>query len=172
MLEHFTLWLLFECCLFLLQIHELWDTLVKLCIALGSKIPFNEKCKSLQKFCYISKLFTLWLWYPPQNHQWCVHFFSSGNSQVWVKLRLAAQGYNSAEFYSLPSDETSGSRELLLALMWIIASENALANLTQECVRRSPLCQEYSDAPMKEVARKYLSNIVSFISYLLSLIVL
>ncbi|XP_034233071.1 tubulin epsilon and delta complex protein 1-like [Thrips palmi] len=98
-------------------IQELWDTLVKLCKALGSKISLSEKC----------------------------------NSQVWVKLRLASQGYNSAEFYSLPADNTSGSRELLLALMWIIANENALATLTQECVRQSPLCQEYSDAPTQEV---------------------
>lgn len=101
-------------------IQELWDTLVKLCIALGSNIPYSEKC----------------------------------DSKVWVKLRLASHGYNSAEFYSLPSDNKSGSRELLLALMWIIANENALANLTQECVRRSPLCQEYSDTPTEEALNR------------------
>lgn len=91
---------------------------------------------------------------------------SSGNPQVWVKLQMATRGYNSAEFYSLPSNNATGSRELLLALMWITAKENALASLTQECVRQSPLCQEYSDAPKKQVRRNsgcaIFNNIVVF----------
>lgn len=71
--------------------------------------------------------------------------------QIWVKLDIASRGYSCAEFYKLPStaDAIYGSRELLLALMWLIAKENALRRLTQECVKRSPLCQEYSDAPQK-----------------------
>lgn len=92
-------------------IQQLWTTLEKVCAALGSIIPQNEK--------------------------W--------NPQIWVKFQLVLKGYNSSEFYSLPTDNTTGSRELLLALMWVIAKENALSVLTQECVRRSPLCREYPD---------------------------
>lgn len=77
--------------------------------------------------------------------------FEKCTSQVWVKLQLACMGYNCCEFYSLPTDCSSGSRELLLALMWVIAKENALAVLTQERVRQSPLSQEYSDISKEQV---------------------
>lgn len=65
---------------------------------------------------------------------------------------MASRNYTCTEFYCVPVDGGTGSRELLLALMWLIAKENVLAFLTQECVRQSPLSHEYSDSPKKPVS--------------------
>ena len=80
---------------------------------------------------------------------------------------MASRGYKCAEFYGLPPDNSSGSRELLLSLMWIVGKENALTVLTQECVRQSPLCQEYSDAPLQKVSQLVcfiFTNVKEFVS--------
>ena len=45
---------------------------------------------------------------------------------VYVKRELQRRGFHSREFASLPNDMTSGSRELLLGLGWLLCKENII----------------------------------------------
>jgi hypothetical protein len=51
--------------------------------------------------------------------------------------------YKSIEFYCLPSDMSFGSRELLLALGWLLLTSNILEISTNKKLRESPMNMEF-----------------------------
>jgi hypothetical protein len=51
--------------------------------------------------------------------------------------------YKSIEFYCLPSDMSFGSRELLLALGWLLLKSNVLEVSTNKKLRESPMNMEF-----------------------------
>ncbi|KAG8230972.1 hypothetical protein J437_LFUL003930, partial [Ladona fulva] len=48
---------------------------------------------------------------------------------IFVKLCLAAWGYQRIKFYHLPANGESGSQELLIALAWLLAKQNVFDKL-------------------------------------------
>jgi hypothetical protein len=52
--------------------------------------------------------------------------------------------YKSIEFYCLPSDMSFGSRELLLALGWLLLTSNVLEVSTNRKLRESPMNMEFN----------------------------
>ncbi|XP_069689726.1 tubulin epsilon and delta complex protein 1-like isoform X2 [Periplaneta americana] len=61
----------------------------------------------------------------------------------FVKLSFAALEYKNIDFYCLPSDMSSGSRELLLALGWLLLVENLLEKSTEKKLRDSSMNMEF-----------------------------
>lgn len=61
----------------------------------------------------------------------------------FVKLSFAMMEYNSIEFYCLPPDMSSGSRELLLAMGWLMLISNVLEVSTNRKLRESPMNMEF-----------------------------
>lgn len=59
-----------------------------------------------------------------------------------VKLYFAGLLYKNADFYSLPEDMKTGSRELLLALSWLICRKKILENFIKIELSKSELSQE------------------------------
>lgn len=63
----------------------------------------------------------------------------------WVKSTLLSQGYPRQGLAQLPEDSSRGSRELLLALSWLLAREPLLERLlVQTRVRLAdemPVCE-------------------------------
>jgi hypothetical protein len=51
------------------------------------------------------------------------------------------QGYFSKEFSTLPNDMSSGSREVLLAIGWLLSSKKVIEKFVD--LQSSPLDQEY-----------------------------
>jgi hypothetical protein len=60
-----------------------------------------------------------------------------------VKMSFAVMQYNSIEFYCLPPDMSSGSRELLLAMGWLMLISNILEVSTNMKLRESPMNMEF-----------------------------
>lgn len=58
-----------------------------------------------------------------------------------VKYYLKLQKYNSLQFFALPNDKSQGSRELLIALAFLIAKDE-LNNIVYEEVNQSPFQNE------------------------------
>ena len=52
---------------------------------------------------------------------------------VYVKQELQGKGYYSREFSRLPNDMSCGSRELLLALAWLLCSERVIDKFMENC---------------------------------------
>lgn len=52
---------------------------------------------------------------------------------IYVKRELQTRGFYSKEFASLPADMSSGSREVLLALGWLLCKENIMARFIKNC---------------------------------------
>ncbi|XP_021925044.1 uncharacterized protein LOC110832394 isoform X4 [Zootermopsis nevadensis] len=61
----------------------------------------------------------------------------------FVKLSFAMMKYNSIEFYCLPPDMSSGSRELLLAMGWLMLISDVLEVSTNRKLRESPMSMEF-----------------------------
>ncbi|CAG2066050.1 unnamed protein product, partial [Timema podura] len=59
------------------------------------------------------------------------HLVSVGDGVTHAKLTLAAMDYDCPEFYCLPVNMDAGSRELLLAIAWLLANKNILDVLYQ-----------------------------------------
>jgi hypothetical protein len=51
--------------------------------------------------------------------------------------------YNSIEFYCLPLDMSFGSRELLLAMGWLLFTYDILETSTNRKLRESPMNMEF-----------------------------
>ena len=60
-----------------------------------------------------------------------------------VKLTFALMEYNSIEFYCLPPDMSYGSRELLLAMGWLLLTSNVLGLSLSRKLRESPISMEF-----------------------------
>ena len=60
---------------------------------------------------------------------------------VYSKCFMQDQGYYSKEFSSLPNDASSGSREVLLAIAWLLSSQKVIDKFVD--LHSSPLDQEY-----------------------------
>jgi hypothetical protein len=67
----------------------------------------------------------------------------SGDVVSFVKLSFAVMEYNSIEFYCLPPDMSSGSRELLLALGWLLLTSNVIEVSVNRKLRESPTNMEF-----------------------------
>ncbi|PSN50767.1 hypothetical protein C0J52_05963 [Blattella germanica] len=52
-----------------------------------------------------------------------------------VKMCFAMLGYRCLDFYCLPPDMSNGSRELLLALGWLLITQNVLENSVSKALR-------------------------------------
>nr|CAD7415223.1 unnamed protein product [Timema cristinae] len=59
------------------------------------------------------------------------YLVSVGDEVTHAKLTLAAMNYDCPEFYCLPVNMDAGSRELLLAIAWLLANKNILEILYQ-----------------------------------------
>jgi hypothetical protein len=71
-----------------------------------------------------------------------------------VKFSFAAMEYNSIEFYCLQPDMLSGSRELLLAMGWLMLTSNVLEVSTNRKLRVSPMNMEY-DFKVNQVIQEH-----------------
>ena len=60
-----------------------------------------------------------------------------------VKMSFALLEYNSIEFYCLPPDMSCGSRELLLAMGWLLLTSNVLELSMSRKLRESPMNMEF-----------------------------
>jgi len=60
-----------------------------------------------------------------------------------VKLSFAMMEYKSIEFYCLPQDMSFGSRELLLAMGWLLLIANVLEVSTNRKFRESRMNLEF-----------------------------
>lgn len=60
-----------------------------------------------------------------------------------VKLSFAVMEYSSIEFYCLPPDMSFGSRELLLAMGWLLLTSNVLEVSISRKLRESPINTEF-----------------------------
>jgi hypothetical protein len=58
-------------------------------------------------------------------------------------MSFALLEYNSIEFYCLPPDMSYGSRELLLAMGWLLLTSNVLELSTSRKLRESPMNMEF-----------------------------
>lgn len=76
----------------------------------------------------------------------------------FVKMSFLVLGYENFEFYSLPSDMSSGSRELLIAFSWLIAKTNILESIVQQKVLESPLISEYGNTWREQFEASFTSN--------------
>ncbi|XP_049960467.1 tubulin epsilon and delta complex protein 1-like isoform X2 [Schistocerca serialis cubense] len=81
-----------------------------------------------------------------------------GDDIQFVKMSLLVLGYENFEFYSLPSDMSSGSRELLIAFSWLIAKTNVLESIVQQKVLESPLVSEYGNTQHVQLETSVTSN--------------
>lgn len=61
----------------------------------------------------------------------------------FVKLSFAMMEYNSIDFYCLPRDMSFGSRELLLAVGWLLLTSYVLEVSTNRKLRESPMNKEF-----------------------------
>lgn len=59
-----------------------------------------------------------------------------------VKYHLKLMNYNSLQFFALPGDMSSGSRELLIALAYLI-SKDELNNIVLDEIKNTPLDNSY-----------------------------
>ena len=60
-----------------------------------------------------------------------------------VKMSFALLEYNTVEFYCLPPDMSYGSRELLLAMGWLLLTSNVLELSMSRKLRESPMNMEF-----------------------------
>ncbi|XP_018569533.1 uncharacterized protein C14orf80 homolog [Anoplophora glabripennis] len=67
-----------------------------------------------------------------------------------IKDHMKSLNYSSTLFYILPGDFSSGSRELLLAIAFIIAKD--LSNLINEEIKQSPFDDSFSLIDLEDVA--------------------
>lgn len=58
-------------------------------------------------------------------------------------MSFALLEYNSIEFYCLPPDMSHGSRELLLAMGWLLLTSNVLELSMSRKLRESPMNMEF-----------------------------
>ena len=58
-------------------------------------------------------------------------------------MSFALLGYNSIDFYCLPPDMSHGSRELLLAMGWLLLTSNVLELSVDRKLRVSPMSMEF-----------------------------
>jgi hypothetical protein len=68
---------------------------------------------------------------------------------TYVKKMMQRRGYYSGEFAKLPRNMTHGSRELLLAVGWLICRENVIQRFMKTCT--SPLDSEPNLMMKKQV---------------------
>ena len=73
---------------------------------------------------------------------------------VYVKTELQKRGFISRDLTSLPLDMTSGSRELLLALGWLLCKEDIVARFMKTCT--SPLEEEDTAYIYAQVCQYYI----------------
>lgn len=59
---------------------------------------------------------------------------------VFVKQELQGKGFYSRQFSQLPNDMSSGSRELLLALSWLLCTERVIDKFMENCA--SPIDED------------------------------
>ena len=52
---------------------------------------------------------------------------------VYVKQELQGKGFYSRQFSQLPNDMSRGSRELLLALAWLLCAEKVIDKFMENC---------------------------------------
>ncbi|KAK7873143.1 hypothetical protein R5R35_006365 [Gryllus longicercus] len=81
-----------------------------------------------------------------------VNIFYGENIVNFVKLNLALLKYDSLQFYSLPTDMSSGSRELLLAFAWLLASQDILERATHRKIVNSNASREYAHLDFCEIS--------------------
>lgn len=82
---------------------------------------------------------------------------------VFVKRELQKRGFYSRDFAGLPSDMSEGSREMLLALGWLLCKENIFSKFMQSCT--SPL-EEDDCLEMQEVKVRHIFKDCSFLFHL------
>jgi hypothetical protein len=58
-------------------------------------------------------------------------------------MSFALLEYNSIQFYCLPPDMSYGSRELLLAMGWLLLTSSVLELSMSRKLRESPMNMEY-----------------------------
>ena len=59
---------------------------------------------------------------------------------VFVKQELQGKGFYSRHFAQLPNDMSSGSRELLLALAWLLCTDRVIDKFMEKCA--SPIDED------------------------------
>ena len=71
---------------------------------------------------------------------------------VYVKQELQGKGFYSRHFSQLPNDMSSGSRELLLALAWLLCSEGVIDKFMENCA--SPIEEDDYTPDVRRVNMK------------------
>ena len=70
---------------------------------------------------------------------------------MYVKTELQKRSFISRDFANLPLDMSTGSRELLLALGWLLCKEDIIAKFMQTCT--TPLEEQDTAYLYKQVPR-------------------
>ncbi|XP_028406569.1 tubulin epsilon and delta complex protein 1-like [Dendronephthya gigantea] len=76
------------------------------------------------------------VWFVKFNTFRTTEKFKDENMQdaiLWTKYELYARGYYIQNFYELPNDISSGSREILLAFGWLVSKSKLLNSLLDNC---------------------------------------
>lgn len=85
-----------------------------------------------------------------------------------VKLNFAVNNYKCVEFYALPQDYSSSSRELLIALAWLISNTNVLSKLVEQKLSNYTINYEFPEKQFSKdnESKIYLSNDKDAIRYI------
>lgn len=65
------------------------------------------------------------------------------------KLELLKKGYHSKDFFMLPEDMSSGSREILLAFGWLMSRAKLLRRFLENCSNLLEECSRLNEEPVK-----------------------
>lgn len=87
-----------------------------------------------------------------------------------MKLQFALLGYKNIQFYCLPEDMSSGSRELLIAFSWLLQTDKLLDNMLKRKLQNSDISKDFdldifNNQPQEQIPK--LSSIEEYYNYIL-----
>ncbi|XP_060588135.1 LOW QUALITY PROTEIN: tubulin epsilon and delta complex protein 1-like [Ruditapes philippinarum] len=133
------------------QVREVIELLTKVCEDNGT-VPIKAECFRAAKFDKCETTSSLWrllfeLTYILKYGQLedfikdFIDQLKKDDMVIYTKCFMQDQGYFSKEFSTLPNDMSSGSREVLLAIGWLLSSKKVIEKFVD--LQSSPLDQEY-----------------------------
>ena len=90
---------------------------------------------------------------------WTCIFLFSEEQVVFVKQEMQGRGFYSRDFSQLPNDMSGGSRELLLALAWLLCTEKVIDKFMENCA--SPIEEDSYTPDVKGVRHERTILLVS-----------
>ena len=82
---------------------------------------------------------------------------------VFVKQELQERGFYSRQFSQLPNDMSGGSRELLLALAWLLCTEKVIDKFMENCT--SPVEEDCYTPDVQRVSSDIYTRIYIYIFF-------